>query len=119
MIHDTGDINVDLWPDNDPMGRYDLKRLTEVYDILKEENGLSQCNFELTRFRRGQRPSLLDHFMTNTPAKIDGVKTTSNHTSEHSLVKLHVHSENLVVSPKFRKIRSFKNVNSDTLMEKI
>ena len=63
----SGDINIDLLSTNDPAKRSRLRDLIETHEEARNNLNLCQMNFKPTRFRRGQKPSLLDHFMSNFP----------------------------------------------------
>ena len=82
-----GDINIDLFESNDPMKRYDIRKLTELYKSVIDETGLSQLNFNATRYRAGCSPSLLDHFFTSHPNRADSVQTKRSIIADHWYVK--------------------------------
>ena len=115
----AGDLNIDLLLSNDAAKRSRIKSLIDAYEMMRNDCNICQLNFKPTRYRRGQRPSLLDHFMTNAPNRVDGVETIHNHIADHTFVKLNFHREVLQSKPQFREVRDYKNLNSDNLMKEI
>ena len=114
-----GDINIDLWPPNDPAQRKDIKQLYEEYRSVMNELGMSQANFKPTRFQSGSNPSLLDHIFVSHPQKLDAVETKINIIADHCLVSAQYHSKMLISRPQFRRTRNHALINSDVLTEKI
>ena len=110
------DANVDLNPANDALGRFESCQLHEEYLNMINKLSLAQMNFEPTRHRVGHRSSLLDHFLTTNPEKVDGVETLKNHIADHSAVKLQYHAEGLKENPKLMLIRDNTCATRETLM---
>merc|ERR1711954_97254 len=90
--------------------RQTLKALYPHWDNMLMQNNLKRLNHENTRFMPGHKPSLLDVFYTNTTDKIDGVETKPNILSEHSLVKLNLHTNLPKKKTQFRVIRKYDDV---------
>ena len=64
-----GDINIDHLVANNPRKRWDIARLTDLLDDVRDRNDLEIVNdlHKPTRFQRGQTPSLLDLFIASHP----------------------------------------------------
>ena len=114
----AGDINIDRNIDNDPLKRPDIKALTEVLETTMEECSLVQMNWENTRHWCGKE-SLLDLFLTNIPQKINTIKTERCQIADHSTVSLQIHAKDLWRRPKIRKIRDWRKIQPEILMEAI
>ena len=50
MVLIGGDVNIDLLPENDPLSRYSIRKLMEIYQEIFETNNLCQLNFKPTRY---------------------------------------------------------------------
>ena len=88
-----GDLNIDLWPPNDPSQRPDLKKLSAEYLSVMNQEGMCQVNFKPTRVRLNTNPSLIDHFFASHIGKIDSVETKATIIADHHLVKCQYHSQ--------------------------
>ena len=71
---------------------------------------LKRLNHENTRFMPGHKPSLLDVFYTNKIDKFDGIETNPNILSEHSLVKINLHTNLPKKKSQFQVIRKYEEV---------
>merc|ERR1711954_229339 len=90
--------------------RQTLKALYPHWDNMLMQNNLKRLNNENTRFMPGHKPSLLDIFYSNTTEKIDGIETKPNILSEHSLVKLNLHTNLPRKKSQFKVIRKYYDV---------
>ena len=111
-----GDLNIDRYEPNDPESRPDLKNLIPLLKDVQSNHNLVLINTEPTRYRHGQRPTLLDLIISNSPQNISNVKNISNFCSEHMGVMCRININQLIINPQFRKIRCRKNLNSSILM---
>ena len=111
-----GDINIDRLEVNDPVSRQDLKNLIPILKDIQSSHNLVLMNNEPTRFRHGQRPTLLDLVITNSPQNVSNVKNISNFCSEHMGVFCRINIDQVIINQQFRKIRNRINLNSKTLM---
>ena len=114
-----GDLNLDLWPPNDAYRGNDIKKLLERYTSVMDECSMSQQNFKPTRYRSNVNPSLIDHYFSSHPQKIDRVKTIPCLVADHCIVKAWYHSTALCAQEQFRHVRNWSLVNSDRLMDEI
>ena len=119
LVAVAGGLNIDHLVTNDPRGRYDLKKLHERLDLSKDESSLEQLNFKPTRYRINTNPSLLDLFLTNTPAKFNCIETRPSAVADHWIVKAQMHVQDLEENIQFMKVRNWKMITSERLMEKI
>ena len=97
-----GDINIDLSENRDQLDRPELKVLYPLYQDFRDEEDFTVMNKELTRFQIHQKPSLIDHVLTNSPELIDNIETKPGIISDHKIVTCLVHSEELVENPRYR-----------------
>ena len=111
-----GDINVDLYPPNNPTRRHIIKKLTDIYNDVINLSNLCQMNFEPTRYQ-GQSKSLLDHYFTNSPDRVDAVQSLPSHIADHWLVKLQFHVDILQSKPQFREVRNFAAITPASLCD--
>ena len=114
-----GDINIDLWPPNNPGQRQDIKGLHELYTSVMNRLGMCQQNFKPTRYQSNANPSLLDHAFSSHPQKINSVTTKLSIIADHCLVTFQYHSRTLRQRPQFKRIRDHSMINSEILMEQI
>ena len=114
-----GDINIDLWPPNDPSNRKDIKQIYNEYRSVMNELGICQLNFKPTRFRNHCSPSLLDHMFANHPQHVDSVETKLSVIADHCIISMQYHIKPLKIRPQFRRIRNHQLINSDIITEKI
>ena len=114
-----GDINIDLWPPNNPGHRKDIKALHELYTSVINQLGLCQQNFKPTRYQSNASPSLLDHVFCSHPQKINSVETKLSIIADHCLVKCQYHARTLRQRPQFKRVRDHKLLNSQILMEHV
>ena len=112
-----GDLNIDQNLSNDPTSRQVLRALYPHWDTCLAQNNLTRLNHNATRHMPGQKPSLLDLFYTNRPSKFDGVETLPNLLSEHSLVKLNMHTNLPKKATKFQVFRRYDNVVFSRIQE--
>ena len=115
----VGDLNIDQLPENDPLSRYDVKKLDEIFTEMKQITLSEQMNFKPTRFQSGQNPSLLDLFVTNKSNQVTNVETLPSHIADHMIVKLQFHSRSISTNEQFIKIRKWDLINSDNFMSEI
>ena len=114
-----GDLNIDLWPANNPGQRKDIKALFELYQSVINQLGLCQLNYKPTRFQSNANPSLLDHMFASHPQMINSVETKLSIIADHCVIKCQYHSSTLRQRPQFKRVRNHKLLNSDVLMEHI
>ena len=114
-----GDLNIDLLEVNDPLSRYNIRKLTRIYKSVIDDTGLCQLNFKPTRFRARSNPSLLDHYFASHPNRTNSIETKQSIIADHWMVKLNYHYKVLESKPQFRKVRDCHLLNSDSLMTKI
>ena len=81
-----------------------------MYTEFISDNALVQHNHEPTRYMVGQKPSLIDQFISNCPQNIDGIETIKSHIADHCLVNLRFHTKDLIQSPQFMKKRDTRNL---------
>ena len=110
-----GDLNIDLWPPNDPGQRPDIKKLSAEYLSVMNQQGMCQVNFKPTRIRLNSNPSLIDHYFASNIGKIDSVETKATIIADHHLVKCQYHSQVLRKRTQFRRIRDSKLITTDSL----
>ena len=112
----VGDINIDRYEPNDPESRPDLKNLIPILRDFQIQNKLILVNKEPTRYRHGQRPTLLDLILTTQPQNISEIANISNFCSEHMGVYCKIKLNQIVINQQFRKVRSRKNLIASVLM---
>ena len=115
----AGDLNIDQLEVNDPDSRADLKQLNQILIKYKNIASLQQLNHKPTWHRTGKRPSLLDLFLTNTPTKTNNIETKPSIVADHCSVKLQLHTKEIKDNIQFIKIREWKALTADNLMQKI
>ena len=115
----NGDINIDLLDKNDPNSKYNLRKLTEKYKEVIDDTGLCQMNFKPTRFQANSEPSLLDHYFTSNPNKMDNIETKTSIIADHKYIKANYHCKILKRKQQFRRTRNFSLLNSDILTKEI
>ena len=101
-----GDLNLDLNLMNDPYNRQDIRDTLPLLDEIIDDHSFTQLNNNNTRFRAGQRPSLLDLFVSNCPDHIKNVGTFVNLASEHLGVECAFSNSKTDIKPQFKNIRS-------------
>ena len=79
----VGDINIDRHEPNDPEARPDIKNLIPILKDFQSKFNITLVNHEPTRYRHGQRPSLLDLILTTNPQNITDIVNVPNFCSEH------------------------------------
>ena len=116
-----GDINIDHLVVNDPCKRWDIAKLTETLDDIRDRNQLEILNnlSKPTRFQRGHKPSLLDLFIASHPERVDGLEIVNSLLADHSAVQLKYHSKELKTNPAMIRIRDWRLVNANSLMKEI
>ena len=114
-----GDVNIDLWPPNNPGQRSDIKALYELYTSVMNKLSMCQQNFKPTRFQSNTSPSLLDHVFSTHPQKINSVETRMSIIADHCLIKIQYHARTLRQRPQFKRIRDHKLVTREILMEHV
>ena len=80
---------------------------------------MCQLNFMPTRHIIKCNPSLLDHIFVNNPNNVSSIETTPSLIADHCLVKIIYHCKLLKTPVKFRRIRNFNLITSESLMQKI
>ena len=110
-----GDLNIDRHLPNDPLERSDLKVLYPILDDFINTNNLTQMNWEPTRHRSGNKSSLVDIFLSNSPNKIDGVEYVPNSLSEHEAIMISLFTDDIQVQPQFFSSCNFSDVNWNNL----
>ena len=93
-----GDLNIDLWPPNDPGHRQDIKRLSEIYMSVMNDMGMCQMTYKPTRHRVGCNLSLLE--------------TKPSIIAYHSLINCQYHPKILQVQPQTRRTWDYRLINS-------
>ena len=116
-----GDINIDHLVANDPCKRWDVAKLTDTLDEIRHRNQLEIINDlnKPTRFQRGQKPSLLDLFISSHPERIDGLELVPSLLADHHAVQLKYHSKELRSNPSMIRVRDWKRINADSLMKEV
>ena len=79
-------------------------------------NDITKHNFENTRHVKHQNLSCIDHIYSNVPNKIIYVKTHNNNFSDHSITMAIYTSKEHFYTPKFIKMRNFRNLNKEALI---
>ena len=112
----VGDINIDRHEPNDPESRADIKNLIPMLKDFQSNHNVVLTNKEPTRYRHGQRPSLLDLILTTRPQNLCEIFNISNFCSEHMGVHCKIKINKLLVNQQFRKVRNRKNLIASILM---
>ena len=99
--------------------RYNIKDLHSRYIQFLIDNNLTILNKQFTRYAPHQQPSTLDHIITNVPQMIGDIRTERNIISDHCSLSFNFLHKNMVFKPRFKLIRNFKNITSDSLKFKV
>ena len=90
--------------------------MIEDYEDLKNEEFFVIVNKEHTRHRVGQLSTYLDHWLLNCPTHVDNVKTVHGLISEHDIITMLYHTEELVDSPTYAYKTNFSELTRENLM---
>merc|ERR1712081_26333 len=101
----------EAWPD--------IKNLIPILKDFQSKFNITLVNHEPTRYRHGQRQSLLDLILTTNPQNITDIVNVPNFCSEHMGVLCKIRIEQIILEEQFRKIRNRWNLNASILMPMI
>ena len=88
-----------------------------MLDALLEDLEITQLNWNPTRRRARQRPSCLDLFLTNIPAKIAKVEPIINNTSEHEEIRCSFSDTEFTCNEQFITFRKYEHMKTHNIME--
>ena len=108
------DVNIDTSCSNHN-SVYNVKCLYDQYIEFLAENELLILNKKITRFSSHQKPSCIDHVITNAPSLLSEVQTKTNSISDHCTLTCTFLDKLIVNKPAFRQFRNFKNITKDKL----
>ena len=113
------DSNLDLFEHNDNSHRHDIKNMLLAYTEFMQDMDLTLLNTETTRHWSGTKSSLLDHFVTNKPGKVDNIKTYHSCVADHDFVSIMLHTDEIIDKPQLMLSRDWSNLNRDNLINEI
>ena len=93
-----------------------IRELKEMYETYMDDQDLTIHNTEATRFWSGCRPSLLDQFVSDCPSFIDNVTSYHGHISDHDIVTMQYHTNELKEEQQFRMVRNWANLTPENMM---
>ena len=76
-------------------------------------------NSEFTRYAPHQKPSIIDHIISNCPAKISLGKTSKKLISDHCYLTFEYIAKGTQTKPKFRWNRNFSNLTETNLIQMV
>ena len=98
------DMNINTSPASSHNHDFNITSLNDMYMDFKINNGLAQVNKELTRYASHQRPTLLDHILTNRPSLCKNFLTKTNTISDHCDLLTEISVKPSVELPKFKRV---------------
>ena len=99
--------------------RYNSKALFEAWHTNLVDNGLVYLNKEFTRYAPHQPPSIIDHIVTNRPAKISQIQTKPTMIADHCALIFHYYTKPQPPKPKFKFTRNFNLLSPETLIKAV
>ena len=113
-------MNIDLNESN--IGTANYLKYNKLRDKLNEfvtEKNFSQLIQSCTRFKRGDRPSILDHVYCNDFTNIERVFNRGICPSDHNLVGLRYTLSGKVFKPQLIKTRNFDDVDYEEFSRRL
>ena len=95
----SGDINIDIFEDNDPLANYENRKLFEIYERYIQEAVLHQCNFEPTHHWPGRGSTLIDHYFCTKPENVDNMTNTRSIIADHDFITCNYHVKDICRKP--------------------
>ena len=111
------DSNVDFYPLSKHHEKYLDKKLYDIFQEFISDHKLKVHNNQFTRYQSNCDPSIIDQIISNCPQKLLTVKTQFNTISDHCHLSSLFNIEIPKQQPKFRKIRNFKLIYRESLIE--
>ena len=109
------DSNIDMLETNDNHRKL-IRELKEMYETYMDDQDLTIHNTEATRFWSGCRPSLLDQFVSDCPSFIDNVTSYHGPISDHYIITMQYHTNELKEEQQFRMVRNWTNLTPENMM---
>ena len=72
-----------------------------------------------TRYRQGQRPTLIDLILSNSPERIENIENVINHTSEHQGVMFTIEIKEVTTNVQFCKTWDKRLLNAENILPMI
>ena len=113
------DTNVDTNPRVDYSLRYNIKALYDMWHDTLADCKLVIHNHEYTRYAPHQKPSIIDHVVTNCPLKISPIQTKPNIISDHCSLSFDYKTKPINLQPRFRMSRNIANLTKDNLIREV
>ena len=111
------DSNIDFYPLSKHHDNYLDKKLYDIFQEFIFDNNLKVHNNQFTRYASNSDPSLIDQIISNCPQKLLSVKTETNIISDHCHLSCTFNIEIPKQQLKYRRIRDFRLMNRETLLE--
>ena len=120
----TGDMNLNHldWRNDDISTSNQTKKLRPLIDELFTRifpHGVSQLVTRATRVSPHQPDSGLDHFFTNTPAKVSPVQVITNGSSDHKLLLVTRYATSIRRNVRYVTKRCFKNFKKEEFISAV
>ena len=113
------DLNIDTNPKVDYNLNYNSKDLYEMWMDCINDLKWTIHNSEYTRYAAHQKPSIIDHVLSNCPNKLSSVKTNRNVTSDHCILTFDYNSKGNQLKPRFRWSRNNQNLTKSNLINEV